>query len=85
MIYSVVTFCSQQVNQLNIHPLVFRFYSHIGYMSTAAATVHKRGKEQRLHFAKAGVKRYPMSKIKETQVKTVGVSRGHQRADRLKP
>ena len=27
-----------------------------------------QGKEQRLHFAVAGMKRYPMSKVKETQV-----------------
>ena len=42
------------------------------------------GKEQRLRFAGATVKRYPMSKVRETQ-KTVGVARGHQRADTLKP
>ena len=27
-----------------------------------------QGKEQRLHFAGAAVKRYPMSKVRETQV-----------------
>ena len=42
-----------------------------------------QGKEQWLHFAGAAVKRYPMSKIKETQVR-VGVARGHQRSDTLK-
>ena len=44
-----------------------------------------QGKEQQLRFAGAAVKRYPMSKVKETQVKTVGVARGHQKADTLKP
>ena len=43
-----------------------------------------QGKEQWLRFAGAAVKRYPMSKVSETQV-TVGVTRGHQRADTLKP
>ena len=28
-----------------------------------------QGKEQRLHFAGAAVKRYPMPKVKETQVR----------------
>ena len=28
-----------------------------------------QGKEQRLHFAGAAVKRYPMSKVRETQVR----------------
>ena len=28
-----------------------------------------QGKEQRLHFAGATVKRYPMSKVRETQVR----------------
>ena len=40
-----------------------------------------QGKEQRLHFAGAAMKRYPKSKVRETQVKGVGVARGHQRAD----
>ena len=31
------------------------------------------------------MKRYPTSKVRETQVKGVGVARGHQRADTLKP
>ena len=44
-----------------------------------------QGKEQRLRFAGAAVKRYPTSKVRETQVKMVGVARGHQRADTLKP
>ena len=45
-----------------------------------------QGKEQWLHFAGAAMKRYPTSKVRETQVsKTVGVARGHQRADTLKP
>ena len=39
-----------------------------------------QGKEQWLCFAGAAVKRYPMSKVRETQVR-VGVARGHQRAN----
>ena len=31
------------------------------------------------------MKRYPTPKVRETQVKKVGVARGHQRADTLKP
>ena len=38
-----------------------------------------------LRFAGAAVKRYSTSKVTETQVKMVGVKRGHQRADTLKP
>ena len=41
-----------------------------------------QGKEQWLCFAGAAVKRYPTSKVRETQV---GVVKGHQRADTLKP
>ena len=41
-----------------------------------------QGKEPRLRFAGAAVKRYPTSKVRETQV---GVVKGHQRADTLKP
>ena len=44
-----------------------------------------QGKEQWLRFAGAAVKRYPTPKVRETQVKTVGVARGHQRANTLKP
>ena len=44
-----------------------------------------QGKEQQLRFAGAAMKRYPTSKLRETQGKTVGVARGHQRADTLKP
>ena len=44
-----------------------------------------QGKEQQLRFPGAAVKRYPMPKVRETQVKWVGVVRGHQRADTLKP
>ena len=44
-----------------------------------------QGKEQQLRFAGAAVKRYPTSKVIETQVKTVRVAGGHQRADTLKP
>ena len=43
-----------------------------------------QGKEQRLLFAGTAVKRYPTSKVRETR-KTVGVARGHQGADTLKP
>ena len=43
-----------------------------------------QGKEQRLRFAGAAMKRYPMSKVRETQV-DVGVVRGHQRADTPEP
>ena len=35
-----------------------------------------QGKEQRLCFAGAAVKRYPTSKVRETPSKTVGVARG---------
>ena len=41
-----------------------------------------QGKEEQLCFAGAAVKRYPTSKVRETQV---GVVKGHQRADTLKP
>ena len=44
-----------------------------------------QGKEQRLHLAGAAVKRYPMPKGKRNPSKMVGVARGHQRADTLKP
>ena len=49
-----------------------------------------QGKEQWLRFAGAAVKRYPTSKVRETQgkrnpSKMVGVAKGHQRADTLKP
>ena len=44
-----------------------------------------QGKQQWLRSAGAAVKRYPTPKVKETQVKMVGVARGHQRADTLKP
>ena len=30
---------------------------------------HVQGKEQRLHFAGAAVKRYPMLKVRETQIR----------------
>ena len=43
-----------------------------------------QGKEQRLCFAGKAMKRYPMPKGRETH-KMVGVTRGHQRADTLKP
>ena len=43
-----------------------------------------QGKEQWLRFAGAGVKRYPTPKVRDPS-KMVGVARGHQRADILKP
>ena len=44
-----------------------------------------QGKEQRLCFAGAAGKRYPMPKVKRNPSKMVGVARGHQRTDTLKP
>ena len=44
-----------------------------------------QGKEQLLCFAGAAVKRYPHSQSKRNPSKMVGVARGHQRADTLKP
>ena len=44
-----------------------------------------QGKEQRLSFAGAAVKRYPTPKVRENPSKMVGVTRGHQRADTMKP
>ena len=43
-----------------------------------------QGKEQWLCFAGAAVKRYPTPKVRNTS-KMVGVTRGHHRADTLKP
>ena len=43
-----------------------------------------QGKEQWLHFAGAAVK-IPHAQGKRNPSKTVGVARGHQRADTLKP
>ena len=42
-----------------------------------------QGKEQLLRFAGAALKRYPTSRVRETQVRRK--VRGHQRADTLKP
>ena len=42
-----------------------------------------QGKEQRLHFSGAAVKRHP-TQGKRNPSKMVGVARGHQRADTLK-
>ena len=42
-----------------------------------------QGKEHWLRFAGAAMKRYPTPKVRETQM--VGVARGHQRADTMKP
>ena len=44
-----------------------------------------QGKEQWLCFAGAAVKRYPHLQGKRNPRKMVGVGRGHQRADTLKP
>ena len=48
-----------------------------------------QGKEQRLHFAGAAVKgggeEIPHAQGKRNPSKMVGVARGHQRADTLKP
>ena len=44
-----------------------------------------QGKKQWLRFAGAAMKRYPTSKRYPHPSKTVGVARGHQRADTLKP
>ena len=44
-----------------------------------------RGKEQWLCFAGAAMKRYPHVQGKRNSSKMVGVARGHQRADTLKP
>ena len=44
-----------------------------------------RGKEQQLCFAGAAVKRDPASKVRETQVKMVGVATGYEKANTLKP
>ena len=43
-----------------------------------------QGKEQQLHLAGAAMKRYPTSKVRNPS-KTVGIARGHQKADTLKP
>ena len=44
-----------------------------------------QGKAQQLCFAGAAVKRYPHLQGKRNPRKMVGVGRGHQRADTLKP
>ena len=44
-----------------------------------------QGKKQRLCFAGAAMKRYPHIQGKRNVSKMVGVARGHQRADTLKP
>ena len=44
-----------------------------------------QGKEQWLCFAGAAVKRYPYVQGKRNPRKMVGVARGHQKADTLKP
>ena len=54
-------------------------HNHLGDF-TLSTPIFIQGKEQRLPFAGAAVKRYPTSKVRETQ----GSEREHQRADRLK-
>ena len=44
-----------------------------------------QGKEQRLCFAEAAVKRYPHIQGKRNTSKIISVARGHQKADTLKP
>ena len=44
-----------------------------------------QGKEQQLRFAGAAVKMIPHAQGKRNPSKTVGVARGHQRSDTLKP
>ena len=44
-----------------------------------------QGKEKWLCFAGAAVKRDPMPKVKKNSSKMIGVARGQQRADTLKP
>ena len=44
-----------------------------------------QGKEQWLCFAGAAMKRYPHVKGKRNPSKMVGIARGYQRADTLKP
>ena len=44
-----------------------------------------QGKEQWLRFAGVALKRYPNAQGKRNPSKTVGVARGHQRVDTLKP
>ena len=44
-----------------------------------------QGKEQRLRFAGAAIEEIPHAQGKRNPSKMVGVARGHQRADTLKP
>ena len=44
-----------------------------------------QGKEQWLRFAGTAVKRYPQVQGKRSPSKMVGVARGHQRSDTMKP
>ena len=43
-----------------------------------------QGKELQLRFAGAALKRYPKPRVRKPS-KMVGVARGHQKADTLKP
>ena len=63
-----------------------RKYPTFKVRSSSCEGIHQvQGQERQLCFAGAAVKRYPTSKVRETQVKMVGAKREHQRADRLKP
>ena len=42
----------------------------------AETSLHVQGKEQQLHFAGAAMKRYPMSKARDTQVRWYALSEG---------
>ena len=44
-----------------------------------------QSKEQRLRFAGAALKRYPMPKVRQPQVRWLVLQERHQRADTLKP
>ena len=44
-----------------------------------------QGKEQQLRFAAAAVKRYSHAQGNRNPSKMVGIARGHQRADTVKP
>ena len=44
-----------------------------------------QGKEQRLRFAGAAMKRYPMPKVRQPRVRWLVLQERHQRADTLKP
>ena len=45
-------------------------------VGAAAERRHRTSKEQKLHFAGAAMKRYPMSKVTETQVRQKALREG---------